>query len=268
VNYNISAVNDKLRQKQLLSEIEMDLASEIQRALFPGKVPSTSDWDAAFISKPFGAVTGDFYDFYSSDNYFKGISLFDVSGHGVAPALITILAKHVLYKHFNRCESSGLGLGEVLESADSDLLNELEEVNIYITGLILRMNGHEVEYANAGHPDLLHFHSSTKKVDIISDSHNSFKGHPLGISLLRQEYKSFKFNVKSGDFLISYSDGLTEGRNHMGEQFSLSRLCDAIASFRDSDADGMLKHIMESFNNFTGNIKPGDDITIVVAGKI
>jgi len=268
VNYNISAVNDKLRQKQLLSEIEMDLANEIQCALFPRKVPDTSDWDTAFISKPFGAVTGDFYDFYSSSNCLKGISLFDVSGHGVAPALITILAKHVLYAHFIRCESSGVELGEVLESADSDLLKELEEVNVYITGLMLRMNGHKVEYANAGHPDLLYFHSSIKKVDAISDPFDSFKGHPLGISLLRQEYKSFKFNVKSGDFLISYTDGLIEGRNYMGEHFGISRLSGAIASFHGNDAYGLLKHIMESFNNFTGNVKPGDDITIIVLRKI
>ncbi len=266
LNYNLAEVNDKLVKEQKLTEIEMSLASEIQNAIFPGKAPSVSDWDIAFLTKPYGAVSGDFYDFYSGDNLLKGISLFDVSGHGVAPALITILAKPVFYNQFNLCKSSKLG--EVLESANSVLLEELEAVNLYITGIMLRMNGKSVEYVNAGHPDLLHFQSQEKKVRVISDPSNLFKGHPVGINLSRQKYKSLEFDVPSGDFLILYSDGLTECKNYEGEQFGLPRLSDAIESSTVYTPGGVLEHIMKTINDFTGEIKAGDDITIIVAGKI
>ncbi len=266
LNFNLSESNDKLLKEQMISEIEMDLAGEIQRAILPGKVPDTTDWDIAFMTKPSGIVSGDFYDFYWNRSSLKGISLFDVSGHGIAPALITILAKPVLYSHFMSAEFSNLG--EVLESTNSDLLNELEEVNVYITGIILRMKNNEVEYVNAGHPDLIHFKSSEKKVLFVSDSSNLFKGHPLGISLSRQRYQSHKLNVSSGDFLILYSDGLTECKNFEGEQFSSEILTDAIESYRGTDAAGLLNSILDSLNRFTGNLKAGDDITIIVARKV
>lgn len=266
LNKDLSEANTKLQKEQHLSEIEMDLASEIQNAIFPKKAVSTSDWDVVFVTKPHGAVSGDFFDVYTRGNSLKGVSLFDVSGHGVAPALITILAKPVLYSHFNRYESSRLGV--VLESANTDLLDELEEVNLYITGLLLRMNGAEVEYVNAGHPDLLHLQSSVNQVEIVTDYSNEFKGHPIGISAVKHQYNSVKFIVESGDSLIFYSDGLTEGRNYMGEQFGLTRLSYAIGTSERRDAEGILLHIMESFNNFTGHTKAGDDITLIVATKL
>lgn len=266
LNNNLSEVNEKLINEQLLTEIEMDLAGEIQRAIFPKRVPRTSDWDLAFMTKPFGSVSGDFYDFYCSDGVFRGVSLFDVSGHGVAPALITILAKPLLYSNFIKNEFSRLG--EVIELTNAELLEELEEVNLYITGLVLRMNGNEVEYINAGHPDLLHFKSSEKKVRVITDPSDSFKGPPIGISISDQKYASVKFKVREGDFLILYSDGLTESKNHSGEQFGLERLSDAVTLSQSKDAHGILKNIIDSFNDFSGDAHAGDDITIIIAAKL
>jgi len=266
LNYDLSNANEKLIKKQLFAEIEMDLAREIQGAVFPRKAPLVSDWDIAFITKPYSTVSGDFYDFYCMDNALKGISLFDVSGHGIAPALITILAKPILFNHFKRCES--LNLGNVIEAANSDLYDELEEVNLYITGLILRINGPEVEYVNAGHPDLIHFQTSAGKVSLMTDTCGSFKGHPIGISSLKQKYLSCNFTLESGDFLIFYSDGFTESRNDMGIQFGVNRLSDAILSSHATNATDLLDYLMESLNNFTGNIKAGDDITVIIAGKI
>lgn len=166
--YNeLSTANNRLVNEQHLTEIEMNLANEIQSAIFPRKVPEISDWDIAFVTKPYGAVSGDFYDFYSKGDSLKGVSLFDVSGHGVAAALITILAKPVIYTYFNNSGSSDLG--DVLEYANSDLFDQLEEVNLYITGLLLRMKDNNVEYVNAGHPDILWYQQSEKKVSVIGD---------------------------------------------------------------------------------------------------
>lgn len=265
LNTSLTEVNDKLLKEQSLTEIEMDLASEIQKSIFPGKAPDVSDWDIAFVSKPYSAVSGDFYDFYSSNGLLNGVSLFDVSGHGVAPALITILAKPLFYNNFKRCAASRLG--EVLESVSTVLNDELEDVNLYITGLILRMNGSDVEYVNAGHPDLICFHPSEKKAFIMKDNGNTFKGHPVGLNLSDRKYQSLEFSVTAGDYLVFYSDGLTESRNYMGESFGIKRLTDAILSSNGTNAAGLLEIILKSLKQFTGNIKAGDDITVIVAGK-
>lgn len=261
----LSETNDKLKREQLMTGIEMELAGEIQRAVLPGKVPDITGWDLAFFTKPSGTVSGDFYDFYYNGNTLNGMSLFDVSGHGVAPALITILAKPQIYSNFNCCGPAGIG--SVLESINSILQRELEDVHLYITGLIIRIDGDSVEYANAGHPDLLYYKASFKKVEVAGDTGMSFKGQPVGISLSGCEYLSVKFKVDSGDFLILYSDGLTEQRNQAGEQYGINRLTNAVSSYNGNGAEGILKNIIDSLENFSGDIKAMDDITVIVAGK-
>ncbi len=265
INDNLTTANNELKREQMLTEIEMSLAKEIQNAIFPAKAPVVSDWDIAFMTKPYGAVSGDFYDFYCTDNTLNGLSLFDVSGHGVAPALITILAKPVFYNNFKRSDSSTLG--NVLAQANSELCDELNEVNLYITGLMLKMEGNEVEYANAGHPDLLHLEYSSKKISAITDHSGLYKGRPIGITSSKDNYSSLKFNVQTGDFLILYSDGLTESKNESGEQYGITRLSNAIASSERIDSAGLLEQIKKSLNDFTGDSKATDDITIIIAGK-
>ncbi len=266
LNHELTDVNNKLKYEQAITEIEMDLASEIQKAIFLSNAPATADWDIAFSTRPYGAVSGDFYDFYSRDNTLQGIALFDVSGHGVAPALITILAKPLLYSHFTRCGASQLGC--VIESVNEEITGELEQVNLYITGILLRMKGSEVEYVNAGHPDLLYFQPSSRDVRVMEDRSNSYKGHPVGISFSDNTYKSLKFTVQTGDFIILYSDGLIELKNNAGEQFGITRLTDVVSSFTGYDAVDLLNHILESSGNFAGETKASDDITIIVAVKI
>jgi sigma-B regulation protein RsbU (phosphoserine phosphatase) len=244
----------------------MDLAGEIQRAIFPARCPKTADWEVVFFTKPQGSVSGDFFDFYLKDNVLKGISLFDVSGHGVAPALITILAKPVISAYFYQHELKDLG--NVLISANKDLSDELEDVHLYITGIILRMNKENVEYINAGHPDLLHFKPSLKKVITVSDSEKPHKGHPIGISITPQTYPAITFSVEQNEFLIFYSDGITESRSPEGNQYGPTRLQERIASFQGTDAKNLLEYIMVSLESFTNYSKASDDLTLIIAKKL
>lgn len=266
LNENLSEAYDRLIKEQQMTEIEMELAGEIQRAIMPQKLLPSTDWDIAFMTKPYGTVSGDFYDFYYDSSSIRGISLFDVSGHGVAPALITILAKPLIYSCFKNNESSRLGT--VFESSNCELMHELEEVNLYITGLLMRINNAEIEYINAGHPDILHLKAATGKVEIVDDPSIPVKRQPIGIMHPGMEYPSVKFTLYSGDFLVLYSDGLTETRNRDGELFGVKRLINTISSCPLNGASGMLKHINDTLESFAGDIKIADDITVIVVGKI
>ena len=64
-----------------------------------------------------------------------------------------------------------------------------------------RMNGPDVEYVNAGHPDLLHYRMEEKDVISIKDTYGTFKGHPIGISASGQKYTSLDFTVLSNVIL-------------------------------------------------------------------
>ncbi len=265
LNENLVETNSTLKYEQKLSKIEMDLAHDIQRALFPLTPPMTEDWDIAFMSKPKSGVSGDFYDFYHCNKKLQGISLFDVSGHGVSSALITILAKPVIFRNFNSLTEERPG--QILKASHEDLLDQLEEVNIYITGVIMRMTENFVEYVNAGHPDILHKEYLTGKVRAITDKDGNFKGGPLGIGSLKLKYDTLKFPVAENDFIVVYSDGLTETRNSEGLTYGSGRLTETIRNIDKTDAAEILKDLLSDFHRFRGNEPSSDDYTIIVARK-
>jgi serine phosphatase RsbU (regulator of sigma subunit) len=264
VNRDLNDLNTALRREQAISEIEMDLAHDIQSAFFPARPPLTRDWDIAFVSRPCSGISGDFYDFYCSEGTLNGISLFDVSGHGVAPALITILSKPILYRHFKN--GSDDPLGGILEATNRDLFEQLEEVNIYITGILLRMKEHEVEYVNAGHPELLHLRAEDGSVAAAGDHTRRHKGNPVGIST-SSRYETMRFQVGTGDLLLLFSDCMIECRNCMGEQYGIERLMRSVAEAPRASARAALDHVLEGFHSFVNGTPLSDDLTMIVAMK-
>jgi sigma-B regulation protein RsbU (phosphoserine phosphatase) len=113
----------------------MMMAANVQANLFPKEAPKTEEWDIAFVFKPMSGVSGDLYDFYEDNGSLKGIAIFDVSGHGVASGLITMIAKSVFRR--NITEHPGEKLNRILEMSNSELINEIGKVDNYLTGMII-----------------------------------------------------------------------------------------------------------------------------------
>jgi sigma-B regulation protein RsbU (phosphoserine phosphatase) len=265
-NSGLKELNSSLRLEQSMADIEMELAHDIQAALFPARPPVVEGWDIAFISRPRSGVSGDFYDFYTDGDILEGLSLFDVSGHGVAPALITILSKPVLFRNFKKL-SSGKTAG-IIDAANSDLVDQLEDINTYITGILLRMRDNNIEYVNAGHPDLLLMRNSSGSVKVVTDPECRFKGKPIGISSHKSQYCSLRFSVSPGDSILIFTDGLTEGRNCSGLSFGRERIEIAFAETYGMSASGSIDHIMKRFGEFTNGEPASDDITVIIARRI
>lgn len=265
-NEDLHELNRKLLYEQSLTEIEMELAHDIQSSIFPAKAPVVRDWDIAFISKPKSGVSGDFYDFYTEGDTLEGLSLFDVSGHGVAPALITILTKPVLFRNFKK--RSGERVSAIIDATNQDLMDQLEDVNIYITGVLLRMRENMIEYVNAGHPDLLHFKSSTGKVRVVSDPEGRFKGKPLGISSGKSQYSSVRFAISPGDSILMFTDGIIECRNSDGISFGRGRIEQAFSETAGMNAMSALEYLMASIYDFSGCEAASDDMTVIVARRL
>lgn len=265
-NLGLKELNSSLRREQSMAEIELELAHDIQASLFPARPPVVNGWDIAFISKPRSGVSGDFYDFYNEGEVLEGLSLFDVSGHGVAPALITILSKPVLFRNFKKL-SSGKTSG-IIDAVNSELVEQLEDINTYITGILLRMKGNCIEYVNAGHPDLLLMRNNSGSVKVVTDPDCRFKGKPLGITSHKSQYCSLRFSLSPGDSILLFTDGLSEGRNSSGLPFGPDRIEIAFAETYGMNADRAIEHIMKRFSEFTTGETPSDDITIIAARRI
>jgi len=266
LNRHLTEVNSILQEEQEFARIEMELAGEIQSNFFPSEPPDTVDWDVAFRSMPNSGVSGDFYDFYYDGNNLSGISLFDVSGHGVAPGLITILAKPVLYRFFRKFSANALET--VIDESNRVLYDQLEQVHIFITGVMLRLNGPDVEYVNAGHPDIiLKSASAGVRACPVDNCLGGFKGQPIGINRETKTCGTLRFSVESGDTILMYSDGLADCRNSSGEYYGHSRLLEAFSSLQGDSAPVMLDKLMSDFYDFAGGNSVTDDITVIVARK-
>ncbi|MCP4137768.1 MAG: SpoIIE family protein phosphatase [bacterium] len=264
MNSNLVSVNRDLEDAYRTIENDMDMAVNVQTALFPKEPPEVKEWDIAFDFRPMIGVSGDFYDFYCSGNTLEGIGLFDVSGHGISSALVTMIAKSILFRIFN--ENRDKKINEVLSLSNTELIKELGNVDNYLTGIFLRIFDDHIDYVNAAHPDLLHKKGKTGSVDIVGESNFDFRGTFLSIPDMESEFGILSFPVEKEDSILFFTDGLTEGYNNNNDPYEIERLIEVFARIPAyATAREQLDIIMNDYYRYVGRTdKLDDDLTVII----
>ncbi|MCP4138520.1 MAG: SpoIIE family protein phosphatase [bacterium] len=267
-NEHLMELNDVLGNTQRIMDRDMDMAVNVQSNLLPQEAPILDGWEIAFHFKPMSGVSGDFYDFYYDDKKFQGLSLFDVSGHGIASGLITMFSKNVIFR--NVTQGRNKPLNEVIHDINVEIIEEIGGVDNYLTGIILQNDGDFLDYVNAGHTRLFMKNGADGSVDIIEEENPDFPGPFLGIPLLMKEgYPLSRFPVKSGDTILAYSDCLLECFNTRGMPYGGKRLID---SFENSSpglsAREMLDSVLGDFYSFVKKDMLDDDLTVIVLKRV
>lgn len=260
-NRQLSSTNRQLEDTQRIASLDMTMAANVQAALFPKNPPDTDNWDVAFEFKPMSGVAGDLYDFYEKDGQLAGVSIFDVSGHGIASGLITMIARSVLHRQFYA--SAGEKLNTILERVNDELMDELGSVDNYLTGIMLRFDGDVVEYVNAGHPDML-FRRNDGSVRIVVQPGEDCKGPILGVRGFDLCFKTMKFRVQRREVLLLATDGLYESKNELGQDYGEKRIITMLGQAPDGTARQILDYLMLDFNHFTRKRNLEDDLTVIV----
>ncbi|MCP4137769.1 MAG: SpoIIE family protein phosphatase [bacterium] len=264
INESLLLVNSDLEEAHKTIKMDMRMASNVQANFFPMRPPETDQWDIAFIFKPMTSVSGDLFDFYLSENRLEGIGLFDVSGHGVASALITMIAKSILHRIFNANKDKGVN--QVLQDVNSELIREIGNVDNYLTGIILQIFDDHVEYVNAAHTELLHKRDS---VEIIDHIETDFRGTFLSVPIMESPYKMISFPIEKGSSLLLYTDCIIESFNKKHEPYGLDRLVDIFSQTpSEAGAEEQLDFIMKDFYRHTGRETLDDDLTAILLKKI
>ncbi len=251
----------RLARSNELARNELDLAGNVQRSLLTETPRGIAGWEIAVAFEPLRGASGDLYDFYVNDNRLRGAFLFDVSGHGVSSALITMIVKPLVFRIFSRMR--GRELDGIIASVNRHLENEFPRLATYLSCVLLRFSGNSVEYANAGHPDILH-REKGKGARPVGSGGNGFRGEPLGVNITRRAPGVIRFRARKGDILLLYTDGVLEARNRQKERFGEERLIAALGEAPGGTAREALDFIMEEVREF---IDPGelrDDITLVL----
>ena len=260
----LKETNEKLQLEQDESNREMDLAVHVQRSFYPQVVSSLNGWDMAIHFRPFAGVSGDLYDFYTNGKELEGLSLFDVSGHGIAAGLITMLSKNIVFRVFS--ENRNEKLPVLMEKLNEAIIKAKGNIENYMVGLILRIDPDgTLEITNAGGPPPLLYSSRSGSVSPIQTDKKQFG--MIGVADLPVSFQNVTFSMAGGDTVVFTTDGLTEATNPAGEEFGQERLIESLCNKERKTADQILAGILKDLSTFVGSEPLRDDITLIVLRK-
>jgi len=153
-----------------------------------------------------------------------------------------------------------------METINKELIAELAAVDNYLTAVLLRMDDEgRVEYTSAAHTEICYKGADKQHaVELKPRGVDHYKGMPMGRSAFESPYKSIRFKLNKGDFVLIYTDGVSEGRNVDHEEFGLSGVLDAMSTAPTEDARGALNFIMQEWRFHTSGTRMGDDVTAVL----
>lgn len=268
-NSQLTVANEKLESARIVAERDMKLAVYVQQSFYPRKAPELDDWEIAYTFRPMSGVSGDLYDFFTTGKKLNGIALFDVSGHGIASGLVTMLSKSVVFRCFTSDET--LNLAAVMKNINEGIVKEKGDIENYLTGLLLRVDGNMVKYVNAGHPvSFLRTAKSGKSYPLqlknASEAGAGF-GAVIGIPGMDLDVHSIQFEMKSGDALIMYTDCLSESKNTDGEEYGQERVSKVFSDSGNGSARDKLEYILRDYEEFTSGTEVKDDLTVIILQK-
>ncbi len=234
---------------------ELDIATTIQTSILPKTFPAFPDrkeFDIYAKMIPAKEVGGDLYDFFLIDKYRLGVVIGDVSGKGIAAALLMAVCKTLI----KATAYKGLPTDSVLFEVNNLLVDE-SPPNMFVTvfyGVLDTRNG-AFEYSNGGHnsPYLISNDGTTKLLDDVG-------GLLLG-TIKSTEYQSNIIMLKPGESIFFYTDGVTEAFNSNEEDFKEERLLQSLKINSVSSAEKIVANVFETVKNFTNGVEQSDDIT-------
>lgn len=236
---------------------ELALATQIQASMLPHDFPPFPDrkeFDLFALMDPAREVGGDFYDYYLIDDDHLAILVADVSGKGIPAALFMMISKTILQS----CAMLGKSPAEVLEKTNQALTsNNLVEMFVTVWIGILEISTGKLSAANAGHEYPV-IKQGDGKFEIFKDKHS------LAVGAMEETvYHEYDIELKKGDKLFIYTDGVpeaTDGEEHM---FGTDRMLEALNSDPDADPETLLNNVKKAVSDFVKDAEQFDDLTML-----
>ena len=254
----LAVQNDRLQQEMAERERlerELQLAREIQQTFMPSQSPDLPGWELAFGWRAARQVAGDFYDFFELPDHRMGLVIADVADKGMPAALFMALTRTLMRAAALEETSPAAALARV-----NDLLVPDAHGGMFVTLFyaILSLETGELTYANAGHNLPLLLRSGTGKLEQLAKGEMA-----LGV-LEGVRHEEHVTSLEPGDYLIFYTDGVTEAFSPEGETYDEERLQAIIHAAAGNSAQEMLDGIDDSVTAFIGDAAPSDDRTTMV----
>ncbi|MHC4520749.1 MAG: PP2C family protein-serine/threonine phosphatase, partial [Planctomycetota bacterium] len=223
------------RRRIELVERDLNIARSIQQGLLPGGSPPVEPFEIAGWSQPADETGGDYFDWQQLPDGRLAVSLADVTGHGIGPALVTAVCRAYSRASF----PSGQEVGAVVALLDPKTSS--------------------VDLLSAGHGPLLLYTAADGQLQDFS-AH----GIPLGLLSGAAYGAPQRICMATGDVLVLLTDGFFEWANAQREQFGLDRLRHAILETKDLTGEQIIAELYARVKRFVGDQAQQDDLTAVV----
>ncbi len=240
-------------------EKELQVANKVQSSLIPQEVPDIPGWEFAAYWVPAREVAGDFYDFIYRKNNHTGMVIADVVDKGMAAALFMAYSRSVLRANFSQDSSPKKAITDTNHTIATD---SAYGMFLTLTYLEVAQDSNELTYVNAGHNPPLLFHKRKNKPTPLTRT-----GMLIGVDETAA-YEQELLQLETGDFIVFFTDGVTEAINAMDEEYGDERLQTTIRNNKKESAEKILAAIIKSVGEFCGSTPQFDDTTLVVVKKV
>jgi serine phosphatase RsbU (regulator of sigma subunit) len=240
----------------------MDAARAIQQALVPRERPEIEGFEVAGWNRPADQTGGDYYDWQRMQDGTWIVSLADVSGHGIGPAMVTAACRAYM-----RASSAYHGdLGSLTSRINQLLADDLPAGRfVTMVSVLLRPGSGQVALLSAGHGPIVLYASATGAVREILP-----QGMPLAVEREESFGPAEMVELKRGDVLALVTDGFVEwARFSSGkrEQFGVERLRQSLARQAGLPLEEMIAGLVRDVSEFAGEERQQDDLTVVVVRR-
>lgn len=237
---------------------DLATAAEVQKRLLPPQAPRSAAATFAAFTLPARTIGGDYYDFLDLRERQIGIALADVSGKGISAALVM----SVVQASLRVISSQGTSSLSQLATAMNGFLYQSTGANQYATFFYAQVEerGQRLRYVNAGHNPPYLVRCANGAPEIIE---LSVGGTVLGL-FPDVEFQEADLDLRPGDLLVAYTDGVTEALNAAGEEFGEERLKEVLRAAIGASADDISTRLADTMRDWIGDAEQHDDLTFLV----
>ncbi|KUG26393.1 serine phosphatase rsbu, regulator of sigma subunit [hydrocarbon metagenome] len=242
---------------KLLAKDELEAGHKVQSALMPESNPHIEGWNVWLFTTSANDVGGDLIDYLQLSENKYGISIGDVAGKGLSAALI--MAK--LQATIRALADVNVSLTELISKINKIFHRDsLKSIFASLLYLEIFENENKVKFINAGH---------MPPVIVKKDSIEPLKKGGPALGLLKElELPEEMIIMQSGEKFIVYSDGVTEAVDENGVFFGDTRFMKILENQRHRPAKDLGTYIFKTIEDYRGNAKMNDDLSIVIIEKL
>ncbi|MBD3360885.1 SpoIIE family protein phosphatase [Candidatus Peregrinibacteria bacterium] len=259
VTKGLGKVSYDLKDRERMLD-ELTIASQLQRDILPLKSPSVPGLQIVAKNKPATEVGGDSFDMITINNK-TYIYIGDVTGHGVAAGLIMTMVNS-LVKVFADIYDNAY---DIIVNVNKNIKKHVKKA-MYMTMVMLCWD-HEnkkMTYVGAGHEYILIYRSFSGECEEVLSGGVALGMVPDNSKIIKEK----NIELNNGDFVILYTDGITEAKNSEGEMYGLERLKQAIKEYVPQySAEGVNYHVAKDVSAFMEGQPQEDDMTLIVAKR-